>query len=110
MVSRSAGVALAYLTTYVVAMVVGLDSVQADTGLAYFWPATGVAALWLLRGRTRDQVLLDGGLLLAATVVIDLLNGIAPVASVLFSLANLVIALTVRAASARLEDLSLIHI
>ncbi len=106
MASRSASVALAYLTTYVVAMVLGLDSVLPGTGLAFFWPATGVAALWLLRGRTRDQVLLDGALLLAATVIVDALHDITLLGSALFGVANLVIALVVRLASARTEALS----
>ena len=29
------------------------------SGWRFFWPAAGIAALWMLRGRTRDQVVLD---------------------------------------------------
>jgi signal transduction histidine kinase len=97
---------LGYLATYVVAMVVGMGTVQSGTGLAFFWPATGVAALWLLRGRNRDQVLLDAALLLAATVTVDLVHDLTPVAAVLYGLANLLMAVTVRLSSARFEFLS----
>ncbi len=106
MVPKSAGVALAYLTTYVAAMVLGLDSARTDGGLAFFWPATGVAALWLLRGRTRDQVVLDGALLLAVTIILEVLHDVSLLGAALFGLATLLIALTVRLGSARFEERS----
>ena len=104
MVSVRSRAAVAYLAVYVVGLVVGLSSLQQGSGLAYFWPATGIAALWMLRGRNRAQVVLDAGLLLAATTVADVLAGISLVPAVLFGLANLVVGLSVRQVSALSES------
>ncbi len=96
---------LGHLAAYSVAALVGLMTLHDGSGLAFFWPAAGVAALWMLHGRTRHQVLLDAALLVASTTVLDLLMDIPLAAAVLFGLANLVVGLTVRAASARSERL-----
>ncbi|MDX6232544.1 MAG: hypothetical protein QOH68_1528, partial [Nocardioidaceae bacterium] len=96
-------VSVMHLAVYLVALIVGRMD---DNGLAFFWPAAGVAALWMLRGRTRSQVVLDGTLLVAGTTVLDLVLGIDPVASVLFAAANLVVGVTVRLTSALLEKKS----
>jgi hypothetical protein len=88
-----------------VAVALGRFSVQSGTGLAFFWPAAGVAALWMFHGRTRAWTLVDGALLLASTAVVDVLMDISTWAAALFGLANLVIGLTVRAVSAMLEGL-----
>lgn len=103
MVSMRLRTAGGYLGAYVAAVVVGLSSIQDNNGLAYFWPATGVAALWLLRGRNGAQVALDGGLLLVATVVTDSLMGVPPVGALMFGCANLFVGLVVRMASSMTE-------
>ena len=72
---------------------------QDDTGLAFFWPATGVAALWLLRGRTARRSRSTAALLVLGTIVIDILMGSPPCRRVLFGLANLVVGVVVRMAS-----------
>jgi signal transduction histidine kinase len=102
MVSLHVRTTVAYLAVYVVAVVSGLLSVT-DSGLAFFWPAAGVGALWMLRGRTRAHVVLDGALLLVSSTVVDVVMGIPLGASVLFALANLTIGLTVRYASSLVE-------
>ena len=97
------GTAAGYLAVYVVAAYAGLEATQRAGGLAVFWPASGIAALWLLRGRTRGQVLLDTGLLLLATLLVDLALDLEPAAAALFALANTTIAVAIRMASALSE-------
>ena len=106
MASRRRGATAAHLAIYVVALVLGRLTVPDGGGPVFFWPAAGVAALWMLSGRTRGQVLLDGALLLTATAVADVLLGVDTVAAVLFGLANLLVGVTVRAFSAILEQRS----
>src|SRR4051794_6172729 len=105
MVSKRLGASLAHLVIYLVALVLGRLTLP-DGGVFFLWPAAGVAALWMLDGRTRGQVLLDAALLVLATTVADIVLGVEPVASVLFGVANLTVGLTVRLFSARIEQLS----
>ncbi|SDS36361.1 Signal transduction histidine kinase [Nocardioides scoriae] len=95
---------LAWALLYVAVMALGRLVVLPETGLALFWPAAGVAALWLLRGATRREVVLDGALLAAATALFFWHLG--PPAALLLAGANLVQALVVRWALARAEGRS----
>jgi signal transduction histidine kinase len=92
-----------HLVVYVVAVVAGLSSLVPDSGLAFFWPAAGVGALWMLSSRDRTHLLVDAFLLWASTVVVDVLMDVPLRAAVLFGLANLLIGLTLRAGSALSE-------
>jgi signal transduction histidine kinase len=103
MASRRFGTTAGYVAVYAVAAYAGLEATQQAGGLAVFWPASGVAALWLLRGRTRGEVLLDAALLLAVTVAVDLVLDLPRTAAVMFALANLTIAFTVRLSSSLSE-------
>ena len=49
---------LAYGVAYALAVVVGRLIVLPDTGLALFWPAAGVGALWALVSTGRRHLLL----------------------------------------------------
>ncbi len=97
--------AIAYVVSYVAMVALGRMAILEGTGLALFWPAAGVAALWMLRGNTRQEVAFDGALLLAAGFAINVLLGIDPRAAVTFALANLVQGLVVRAINARIKRL-----
>src|SRR3954470_24730876 len=106
MASRRSGASVAYALTYAVALVLGRLAVSHSGGVVFFWPAAGVAALWMLSGRTRTRVLLDAALLLAVTAVLDVLLGVDLVPALLYAVANLLVGLVVRAGSAMLEDRS----
>ncbi len=84
------GPSLAYLAAFTLVVIVGRMLVPEGTVLPVFWPAAGVAGLWMLRGSTRAEVALDGALLLLSTVVVTALFGAALPAALLFGLANLV--------------------
>ncbi len=94
---------LGYLFVYLGAFLLGRLTVVEGSGLALFWPAAGIGALWMLRGRTRRQVALDAALLFVSTTVLLLFLDLTPGAAVLFGTANLVEGLGVRAATARLR-------
>jgi signal transduction histidine kinase len=94
------GTSLTYLGVYVAAFLLGRLATIPGSGLAMFWPAAGVAALWLLRGTTRDQVFLDALLLFLTTAVLNLAVGGGLVTTVMFALANLVQGFVVRLATA----------
>ncbi len=95
-----------YMTVYSVA--VGLErlAMRDFTATAFFWPAAGVAALWMLRGRTRQQVVLDASLIVLLTAALDVLLGVDLVPALLFGLANLVVGATIRHSSSVIEHLS----
>ncbi len=95
---------MGYLGVYLLAVVLGRTAVLENTGLALFWPAAGVAALWMLRGTERRQVALDATLLFTSTMVFFLLAGMGPLAASLFGAANLAQGLVVRGLSALLEQ------
>ena len=94
---------LGYCAAYLGAMLVGQLVVLESTALALYWPAAGIAALWLLHGSTRRQVALDGALLFAVTTGFFAISGVGPVAALLFGAASLAQGLAVRAVSAMLE-------
>ena len=98
---------LGYLCAFLAAVVVGRLAVLEDTGLALFWPAAGVAALWMLQGTTKRQIVLDGVLLFTSTALVFMLLGKGPAASLLFGAANLVQGLVVRVLRARRRRLPL---
>ncbi len=101
---RGAGATLGYVAAYVAALVVGRQTVVDTHQLAAFWPAAGVAALWLMRARGTAQLAMDTLLLLVATVVADTVMGVQGLATLLlFAAANAFHGLVVRWCAARLE-------
>ncbi len=90
-----------YLSAYAAMVALGRMTTLENTGLALFWPAAGVAALWLLRSRSRDELVLDGILLVVSATAVNTLMGVPPVAAALFGLANLCQGLVVRLVYAR---------
>ena len=90
---------LGWAALYVAVIALGRLAVLPETGLALFWPAAGVAALWLLRGTTPRQVLLDSTLVAVVTVAYFLPVG--PLAALLLAGGNLAQALVVRLVLAR---------
>jgi signal transduction histidine kinase len=94
------------MTVYLVALGVERLTVRDVTATAYFWPACGVAALWMLSGRTRGQVVLDAALHVLSTAVLDVLLGLDLLPAVLFGLANLAVGGIIRHASSVTERLS----
>ena len=94
---------LGYLTAYLATVYLGRLTALEGTGLALFWPAAGVAALWLLRDKTRAQLVADGVLLVLSTVLLDLSVGLPLTASVLLGMANLVQSLVVRVVVAHVQ-------
>ena len=97
------GTSLTYLAAYVAAFLLGRLVIIPGSGLAMFWPAAGVAALWMLRGRTRDQVTLDALLLFLTTAVVNLLFQAEPLPTALWAVANLVQGYAVRQVAAWFE-------
>src|SRR3954454_13957880 len=106
MASRRSGASAAYVVVYTVALLLGRLAVTNSGGVVFFWPAAGVAALWLLSGRTRARVLCDAALLLTVTLVADVIMGVDLGPALLYAVANLLVGLVVRASSARLEHQS----
>lgn len=89
------------LVGYVAAVVLGRLAVLQDTGLALFWPAAGVAALWVLRGRSSREVRLDGVLLMLTTTAYFAWV-VGPLAGLALGVANLGQGLVVRLLHARI--------
>jgi signal transduction histidine kinase len=106
MASLRPGANLAHLALYLLAVDLGRLAGSHADGVFFFWPAAGIAALWLMDVRGRWQVLFASALLVAGTTVLDIALGVAPLASVVYGVANLTVGLTVRAFSARAEGSS----
>ena len=77
-----------FLVAFVVSIAVGRHTVQPDTGLALFWPAGGVAALWGVLAERRREVLVAGGVVGVVAGLGNALTGVAPAGAVLLGLAN----------------------
>ena len=74
MLSRTVG----FFVAFVLSIAVGRQTVQPETGLALFWPAAGVAALWgVLAERTREVVVV-GVLVGVVSGVGNALTGVPP--------------------------------
>ncbi|MCF6377896.1 ATP-binding protein [Nocardioides KLBMP 9356] len=91
LVGRSAIWALLYAA----AVVLGRQTALPETGLALFWPAAGVAALWIQRSPGRLLVV-NTATLFVTTVVVNAASGVAWVPALVFGLANVTVGCTVR--------------
>jgi len=87
---------LGYLLAYLTAVALGRLATQEASGLALFWPAAGVAALWMLRGTRTRQVLLDVALLFTGTTALFLVLDVGLRASLVLGAANTVQGFAVR--------------
>ncbi len=96
-----------WCAAYVVAVVLGRLTAAPEMGISLFWPAAGVAVVWLLVAAGRERLLRATGLLAAATYLVPVVFfGGSPVASVLFALGHVVHALVVRLVVTRAHDVS----
>jgi signal transduction histidine kinase/integral membrane sensor domain MASE1 len=90
----------AWVVVYALAVLVGRLTALPETGLALFWPAAGVAVLWVL-GSPAGARHLDVGLLFASTVALNATFGVALVPALVFGLANVVVGASARAVLTR---------
>ncbi len=81
-----------FLAAFCLAIVVGRQTVQPDTGLALFWPAAGVAALWGVLAVSVREVVLVAVVVGGIAGVGNALTGVPPVAAVFLGLANAALA------------------
>lgn len=86
MVRRTA----AFAAAYALAIFVGRLTVLPDTGLALFWPASGVAVTWALLSTARRERVAIGGLVLLMATAGNALTGVAAGASFFIGAANVV--------------------
>src|SRR5689334_4284762 len=101
------GSSLAHLALYLLAVDLGRVAGAHADGVIFFWPAAGLAALWMLDAQSRRELLVNSSLLVACNVVLLVTAfDIPPAAAVLFGLGNLTVGLTVRWFSARAEGAS----
>ena len=91
-----------YLAVYLAMLVLGRFT-TVGVGVSLFWPAAGIAALWILRGRTRPEVASDAVLLFVCSTVVNFVTGAPAVVAIIFGLANAVQALAVRVTYAMLR-------
>ncbi|MET0998156.1 MAG: ATP-binding protein [Marmoricola sp.] len=94
------------MLAYLAAIGLGRLATLEGSGLSLFWPAAGVSALWMLRGRTGREVLLDVALLFGATTALFMVLGLDPLAALAFGVANTSQGFAVRYLRARWRDLS----
>lgn len=89
------GRTVSWAALYAVAVVVGRATALPETGLALFWPAAGVAALWVQRS-PRRLLMTDVAVLFVTTVVVNAGSGVGWQPALLFGGANLAVACSVR--------------
>jgi signal transduction histidine kinase len=80
----------AFTALYVVAGLLGRATAVDDRSLSLVWPATGVAVLWFLTLTQRSALAVSAVLLVAATVVVNLVTRSVSELVVVIILANLV--------------------
>ncbi len=94
---------MGFLVVYVAAMVLGRVFTLESTALALFWPAAGVAMLWLVCDCVRAQLIFDAVLLFAVTTAFFVIPvGMALSASALLGAANVLQAVVARVVLAKL--------
>lgn len=87
--------AAAWATVNAAAIVAGWVTTVPGSGRVLFWPAAGIAALWL-QGTSRRDLAPNVALLLATTTCVNLLIGLPPGPATTYALANAVMACTAR--------------
>lgn len=95
---------LAFLLVYLVSVLLGRDSRAEGSATATFWPAAGVAFVWLSRVWHRPAWRrVTAGLVVVATSVASVATGLPPVVCVAFAIAAVVQALVTCFVFVRLE-------
>ncbi|NHA67961.1 bifunctional diguanylate cyclase/phosphodiesterase [Phycicoccus flavus] len=87
---------LSFAAVFALALAVGRATALPDTGLALFWPAAGVAALWGLHALSRLELGLAAGLAAVLAAVANALTGVPTTAALAYGSANAVLVLGVR--------------
>lgn len=87
---------LCWVTLYVLAAWLSRETALADTGLALFWPAAGVAALWILCSGEGRTLRVDLSLLFVSSTLTNLVTEATLLPALLLAAANIVVALVVR--------------
>ncbi len=87
----------AFALLFVLAIVLGRRTVLAESGLAVFWPAGGVAVLWLLRARSRAEVVLAAALVGVLAGVGNTVTGVPLLAGTFLGAANVTLGVVTRA-------------
>ncbi|MBR7743760.1 EAL domain-containing protein [Phycicoccus sp. BSK3Z-2] len=85
-----------FAVLFALAIVVGRQTVLSSSGLALFWPAAGVGALWLLGARGRREVALSAALVGALAAIGNGLTGAPLLAAALLGAANVVLVVVTR--------------
>lgn len=84
-----------WVVLYGATVLLGRLTAVPETGLALFWPAAGVSALWLYRlgGRV---LTVSTALLFGTATALNLLTGVALLAALVFGVANVVVGFAAR--------------
>lgn len=83
---------LGYLAAYAVTALLGRLTAPEATPLALFWPAAGVAAVWILRAGSGSRLLVDLGALGVVMLVLGRLTGFAWDAAAVGALGHVLLA------------------
>lgn len=81
---------------FALALVVGRSTVLPATGLALFWPAAGVAALWGMRVQRRRELFVATAFVVVLSTLVNALTGVPLQGAVLFGAASGVLVVGVR--------------
>ncbi len=95
---------LGYLILYLATVGLGLLTVPEGATLALFWPAAGVAALWMMRARSGAQLVVDASVLFLGALSFGIAGGRTPLVALLLSLANVLQGLVIRVVVAHVQQ------
>lgn len=87
---------IAYGALYALCIYLGRLSLQPETGLAFFWPATGIGVLWALACRTRADLVACLSAIAVIASIGNAVSGAAWLAGSVLGLSNVVMALVPR--------------
>ena len=86
-----------FAALFALAIFLGRLTVLPETGLAVFWPAAGVGVLWLLRTRSRSEVVLAAALVGGLAAAGNAITGLPVLAGVVLGIANVTVCVVTRA-------------
>ncbi|MBM6405265.1 EAL domain-containing protein [Phycicoccus sp. CSK15P-2] len=82
---------LGFAALFVLSIALGRLTVLPETGLAVFWPASGVAVLWMLRTRTTAEAALTAVFVGVTSALGNTVTGAPLVSGAILGLANVVV-------------------
>ncbi|WP_299445944.1 EAL domain-containing protein [uncultured Phycicoccus sp.] len=88
---------LVFAALFALSIFLGRLTVLPETGLAVFWPAAGVGVLWLLRTRSRPEVVLAAALVGVLAATGNAITGLPVLAGVILGVANVTVCVVTRA-------------